>query len=115
MSLAVKLCGNVFAHDAPHLVVVGAHEGRIFPGVGLAFKDDDGNAAVVGAVDGGCNGLHLVGCHNQQVDAGGEQTVNLLYLPLVAVVGRRKAQFDILVGVGRHAHFGILLLAPDVG
>ena len=98
-----------------HLVVVGTDQGSVFSGTGLALKDDDGDALVVGAVNSGRNGLHLIGGHNKQVDAALYQRVNLLHLALVAVVGCGEFQFHIALEIGAHAQFGILLFAPDVG
>ena len=69
LALAVEPCGNVFSHQAPHLVVVGSHEGGVFLRVGLALEHDDGDAQVVGTVDGGGDGSHLIGRHDEQVDA----------------------------------------------
>ena len=104
----------MFAHHTPHLVVVGTYKCGVLFRVSLALEDDDGHTGIVGTVDGRRDGLHLVGSHDEQVDARGHQTVNLLHLPLVAVVGRSKAQVDIAVQIGTHTQFGILLLAPDV-
>ena len=103
------------AHLPPHLIVVGTDKGRELLRVGLTLEYDDRYAAVVGAVDGRRDGLHLVGSHNQQVDAGMQQTVYLLYLPLVAVVGSGKAQLHPILEIRTHAQFRILLLTPDVG
>ena len=69
---------------------------------------------VVGAVDGGRDGAHLVGGYDEQVDAALDEAVDLLYLTLVAVVGGGKLQIDIAVEVGSNAQLGILLVAPDV-
>ena len=110
----IQPTGHVFAHLPAHLVVVGTDEGGIFPGIGLALEHDDGDAAVVGPVDGRRNGLHLIRGHDEQVDARLDQTVNLLHLTLVAVVGSGKAQLHALLEIRSQAQLGILLLAPDV-
>ena len=82
---------DVFTHHTPHLIVVGSYVGRIFVRVGLAFEHDHGQALVVGAVDGGRDGGHLVGGHDEQVDALVHQAVYLLYLALVVVVSGGEA------------------------
>ena len=114
-ALAVQLRGNVLAHDVAHLVVVGGDKGGVFLGIGLALEYDDGDALVVGAVDGRRNGLHLIGSHDEQVNTCTHEAVNLLHLSLVAVIGCCKAQFNTFLKIGLHAHLGILLLTPDVG
>ena len=114
VALSFQTGGNVFAHHTPHLVIIGTDKGRVFLGIGFPFENNDRDALIVGSVDGGRNGGHLVGGNNQQVDACINQTVNLLYLSFIAVVGCCKAQFHILVEVGTHPEFGILFLAPDI-
>ena len=110
----MQLSGDVLPHLAAHLVVVGTDEGGVFLGVGLALKDNDGNASVVGAVDGGGDGGYLVGGYDEQVDARRHKTVNLLHLTFVVVVGCRKAQLNVIVEVGGYLQLRILLLAPNV-
>ena len=114
LSAAIQTLGDVFTHLATHLVIVGTHKCRELLAVGLPFKNDDGNTAVVGAVYGGGDGSDLIGGNDKQVDATGHETVNLLYLPLVAVIGSSKAQLNIVMEIISHAQFCILLLAPDV-
>ena len=112
--MAVQSSGNVFTHQSSHLVVVGTHKGRVFLRAGLALEHDDGYALVVGTIDGRRDGGHLVRSYNEQVNARSHQTVDLLHLSLIAVVGRRKAQFHVLVEISVHAQLCILFLAPDV-
>ena len=88
MALPLQLHGNVFAHGAPHLVVVGTNVGGVFLRTGFAFEHNHGNTLVEGAVDGRTDGGQLVGSHNKQVYARLNQTVYLVNLHLVAVVGR---------------------------
>lgn len=87
-----------------HLVVVGTDEGGVLMGVGLTLEDDDGDAFVVGTVDGGTDGGELVGGNDQEVDAAADEVVDLLYLALGVVEGGGKAQLDALVEVGLHLH-----------
>ena len=114
LAAAAETLGDVFSHLPPHLVIVGAHEGRELAAIGLALEHDDGDAAVVGAVYGGVDGVHLIGGHDQQVDAAGHEAVDLLYLPLVAVAGGGKAQLHVVVEIVAHAQLAVLLLAPGV-
>ena len=106
---------HILTHLAAHFIVVGTDKGGKLLRVCLTLKYDDGYAAVEGTVDGGRDGLHLVGCHNQQVDACMQQTVYLLYLTLITIVGSGKAQLHAILEVGAHAQLGVLLLTPDVG
>ena len=58
--------------------------------------------------------LHLIRGHNEQVDTAIDQAVNLLHLPFVAIVGRSKLQFHIIMEISTHTQFSILFVAPDV-
>ena len=98
----------------PHLVVVGTDKGGIFPRTGLALENNNRDTFVVSTVNGGRDGLHLIGCNNQQVDTLIHKTVNLLHLTLVAIVSGGKLQCHTVVEVGAHLQFRILLVAPDV-
>ena len=49
----IKPSSDIFAHQVPHLIVVGTHIGRVFLGVGFAFKHNHRDAFVIGPVDGG--------------------------------------------------------------
>ncbi len=104
-SVSVESGDDVFTHQAPHFIVVGAHVGGIFLGTGLSIKHNHRDALVIGSVDGRRDGGHLVGRDNQQVDAALQQAVDLLDLALVAVVGRRKAQLDVVVKIGANVQF----------
>ena len=110
----MQLSCDIFAHHASHLVVVGTDEGGVFLRTGLALKDNDRDALVVGTVDGWRDGGHLVGGNNEQVNARCHKTVNLLDLSLVTIVSYGKSQLHIALQISTHAQFGILLLAPDV-
>ena len=101
--LAIQLRGNVFTHYTAHLIVVGTDKGGVFLWIGLAFKNDNGDAFVVGAVDGGRDGLHLVGGNNKQVNTRFHEAVYLLHLSLVAVESRSEAQFYIALQIGSHS------------
>ena len=114
LTVSLQTCRNVLSHLASHLVVVGTHKSGIFLRVGFALKDDDWYAAIVGAVNGGRDGCHLVGGYDKQLDAAVQKAVNLFYLSLVTVISCCKAQFYALIEEGAHAQFGILLVAPDV-
>ena len=105
---------DIAAHLAPHLIVVGTDEGRIFVGVGLPFKHDDGNTFVEGTVDGRGYRRSLVGSHNQQVDAALNKIAYLLALQFGIVMGRGKAQLHTFVEVGLHLHLRVLPVAPDI-
>ena len=113
-TLAIQLRSNVFPHHTAHLVVVGTDERRVFLRVGLALEHNDGDALVEGSVDSRRDGLNLIGCHNQQVNARCHQTIYLLYLSLVAVVRCSKPQLHIVLQVSSHPQFRVLFLAPDV-
>ena len=110
----MKSCDDVFAHHPPHLVVVGTDEGRELLAAGLTLEHDDGDALVISSVDGGRDGLHLIRGHNEQVNAAIDQTVNLLHLPLVTIVGGSKLQLYAVMEICTHAQLSILLVAPDV-
>lgn len=114
-SMVLQPTCHILTHLAAHFIVVGTDKGGKLLRVCLTLKYDDGYAAVEGTVDGGRDGLHLVGCHNQQVDACMQQTVYLLYLTLITIVGSGKAQLHAILEVGAHAQLGVLLLTPDVG
>ena len=86
-ALAVQLCGDVTPHLTPHIIVVGTDVGGVFLGGGLAVKDDDGDAHIVGTVYGGRDGGHLVGRHDEQVNALAYELVNLFYLLCVVIIG----------------------------
>ena len=99
----MQLRGDVFAHNASHLVVVGTDKGRVFLRIGFPLKHDDRDTLVVGTVDGWGNGLHLIRSHDEQVDARCHQTINLLHLPFVTIVGSSKPQLHITLQVCSHA------------
>ena len=111
---SMKAGNDVFAHHMPHLIVVGTNEGGVFLGRSFALKHDDGNALVISAVNSGRDGLHLVWCHNEQVNTIIHQTVNLLHLPFITIVGGCELQLNVVVKVSSHPQLCILLVAPNV-
>src|SRR6516225_2673370 len=74
-AFAAHLFDQVFAGDRAGLDVVGldGHVGARCPRVGR----DDGNAALVGAVDRRLDGVRVAGAQHDQVDAGGDEGVDL--------------------------------------
>ena len=96
----IQSSGDILSHQVPHLIVVGTHIGSVFLGVGLALKYDDRDALIIGPIDGWRNRRYLVGGHNQQVNPSLDKAVNLLDLPLVAIVGHGKAQVHIIMKIG---------------
>ena len=108
------MAGDVFAHRFARLEIVGSNKSCVLARVGLAVEQDDGNAPVVGFVDGGSDGVYLVWGDNEQVYTVFDKLIDLFRLQSVIVIGRGKPQAHVVVLVGAHHEFVVQFVAPNV-
>ena len=106
--------GHMVSQHIPDLVIVRADKGRVFRRIRLSVKEDYRDTGVVDLVDFLGKRVGLVGRDDQQVDAGGGQTVNLTLLQFTVIVGRNEAKGNPVVEVGRHFQLFFQFLPPGI-
>ena len=104
---------GIAAHSIARLGVVAADEGCIVVCVGRAVEEYHGNALRLHAGNGFGHGGRLGGSHDQKVDAGLRETVDLLNLTRGIVLRVVDAHADVLVvEVLGGQHLAVHFLAP---
>ena len=97
-----------------NLVVVSPHKGSILVGAGLAVEAYHGDAAVVCLVYDWRQRYGRIWSNDKQIDLLLDETLNLLNLLQVIILGRGKLQSHIVMGVTANPQLVVLLVSPYI-